>query len=289
MLDVLDRPISPLELEQEAEAEAVQAEAARVEAARRQAVQAPAGEHQGGSACMGLHLLDLCVIQLQPSVACAAGCSCCRRCAAATRRALAAWTPVLQYQDALLSSLQECVGLTQRGAHCYLPMHVSCWHKQSCGPCVLPVWCCLPAAVCRTLAEPRAWLLLLAGLSPAGVGPRPSAPATLPSAVHRAGEGKAMGVRHVSIEDHEGHDRPEEGLHGLADAGSNKGRPDDVVRDKSATGMATVFEKSPFEEPVNPELGGLQLGPELSCLDSDQQASPSVGQSTRLRAIPMCA
>ena len=63
VLDVLDRPISPLELEQEAEAEAAQAEAARIEAARRQAAEAPAGE---GSACMGLHLSDPCVIQLQP-------------------------------------------------------------------------------------------------------------------------------------------------------------------------------------------------------------------------------
>ena len=89
MLDVLDRPISPLELEQEAEAEAAQAEAARIEAARRQAAQAPAGE---GSACMGINLLEPCVIQLQLPVACAAACRRYRQCAAATRRALAALT-----------------------------------------------------------------------------------------------------------------------------------------------------------------------------------------------------
>lgn len=164
VLDVLDRPISPLELEQEAEAEAVQVETARVEAARRQAVQAPAG------------------------------------------------------------------------------------------------------------------------LSPAGVGPRPSAPATLPSAVHRAGEGKAMGVRHVSIEDHEGHDRPEEGLHVLADAGSNKGRPDDVVRDKSATGMATVFEKSPFEEPVNPELDVHGSGSSDVSPSSPQSQPPSTDAAVQQQA-----
>ena len=133
------------------------------------------------------------------------------------------------------------------------------------------------AAVCRTLAEAPGLTALLTGPSPAGAGPRPSVPVTLPSAVHRAGEGKALGARHVSIEDHEGHDRPREGLHGLADATSNNGRPDDVVRDKSATGMATVFEKSPFEEPVNPEQGGLQLGSELSCQDFDQQAFTSRG------------
>ena len=97
--------------------------------------------------------------------------------------------------------------------------------------------------------------------------------------MHRAGEGKASGARHVSIEDHEGHNRPREGLHGLADAGSNKGQPDDVVRDKSATGMATVFEKSPFEEPVNPEQGELQLDSELSWQDSDWQAFTFYGAS----------
>ena len=129
-----------------------------------------------------------------------------------------------------------------------------------------------PAAVCRTFAEAPGLTALLAGPSPAGAGPRPGAPVTLPSAVHRGGEGRAPGARHVSIEDHEGHDRPREGIQGLADAASNKGRPDDVVRDKSATGMATVFEKSPFEEPVNPEQGGLQLGCRLSCHDSDQHA-----------------
>ena len=148
MLDVLNQPISPLELEQEAEAEAAHAEAARVEAAQRQAAQAPAGEHPVGLVCMGLTLLHPCVIQLQPPVACAAACSCCRQ-FAATKRAPAAWTwtsLVLQYQDALLSSLQECFGLTQRGARHSLLVHVSCWRKQSCCLCALPIWCWPPSS-----------------------------------------------------------------------------------------------------------------------------------------------